>query len=190
MINNGVKKIYLFPIFFQITCKSNSKNNVQAQRKIMISELRKAKRFDDYLPIRIVAWNKASGRIVAGPFSGRIINISSTGACLLVTQVMDSSYHVFYSTRDDDALSLQLTITLPPDIKNFQISAQPMWLDRFQQDKIRAFKMGVDFLPDEQEEMDLLMEAMAKQQKQRQSWWLSHTLRAARALSVYLFSGR
>ncbi len=157
----------------------------------MISELRKAKRFDDYIPIRIIARHELSGKKVAGPFSGRIINVSATGACLLMTQVMDKSYHVFYSTRDDDSLALQLSITLPPDIKNFKISAQPKWLDRFQQDKIRAFKMGVDFLGDHgKEEMELLMDALAKQQKKRHGWWASHTFGMTRAITVHLFSGR
>jgi len=60
----------------------------------MISELRQAKRITDYLPIGVTAKNGKTGTMIAGPFSGRIINISSTGACLLMSQVMINNYHV------------------------------------------------------------------------------------------------
>ena len=151
----------------------------------MISELRIAKRLVDYLPIRLTAQHGVSGKTVAGPFSSRIIDISTTGACLLVTQVMIGSYHIFHSTRENDSLFLQLTFNLPPDIMNFNIAARPVWMDVFRQDEIRAFKMGVEFMtnPDGQQ-MKQLMSALSRQQKKRAAWWASNTHRMAKSVTV------
>ncbi len=141
----------------------------------MITELRVAKRHIDYLPIRVTAKNGVSGKTVAGPLSGRIIDISTTGACLLMTQVMSSSYHIFHSTREDDSFFLELLINLPPDITDLALAARPIWMNLYHQDEIRAFKMGVEFLANpEGKQVKQLMSALARQQKKRAAWWSSN----------------
>ena len=143
----------------------------------MITELRRSKRITDYLPILVNAKNGATGRRLAGPFSGRIIDISEHGACLLMSQVMQNSYHVFHSTREDERRILQLTINVPPENEPFTITAQPVWLDLFRRDKIRAFKMGIEFLVSPGgKQIKYLKKAMEQQQKKRGAWWNSHTI--------------
>ncbi len=143
----------------------------------MITELRRSKRITDYLPILVNAKNKTTGQRLAGPFSGRIIDISEHGACLLMTQVMQNAYHVFHSTREDDFRVLQLTINVPPENIPFSITAHPIWLDLFRRDKIRAFKMGIEFLTSPgDEQIKHLRKAMEQQQKKRGDWWNSHTI--------------
>ena len=143
----------------------------------MITELRRSRRITDYLPILVNAKNASTGTRLAGPFSGRIIDISAHGACLLMSQVMHDSYHVFHSTREDDARILQLSINVPPENTTFTITAHPVWLNLFRQDQIRAFKMGIEFLSNpEDEQLIKLKKAMQVQQKTRSSWWTSHTL--------------
>ena len=157
----------------------------------MITELRASKRYIDYLPIRVTAKDGVSGKIMAGPLSGRIIDVSTSGACLLMTQIMSNSYHIFHSTRENDSLSLQLQINLSPDIIDCTISARPIWLNLFRQDEIRAFKMGVEFLTNpEGKQIKQLMTAMARQQKKRANWWTSQTIRRAKTLNFSLFTGR
>jgi hypothetical protein len=109
-----------------------------------------------------------------------------------MTQVMIDKFHVFHSTREDDSLFLQLRVDLPPDIRDFTISARPVWMNLFRQDTIRAFKMGVEFLTNpEGQQMKQLMKAMARQQKKRAAWWAKHSQGKARAVSVVsLFSAR
>jgi len=153
----------------------------------MISELRKAKRAVDYLPIGLAALNGISGETMAGPFSSRIIDISTTGACLLMTQVMLDGYHIFHSTREDDSLFLQLTFNLPPDITDVNIAARPVWMDLFRQDEIRAFKMGVEFMTNpEGKQMKQLMTALARKQKKRAAWWSSNAHRMVKVFNVSL----
>ncbi|RUM35428.1 MAG: hypothetical protein DSY50_04745 [Desulfobulbus sp.] len=150
----------------------------------MISELRFAKRHIDYLPIGVTAKDASSGKTLAGPFSGRIIDISITGACLLMTQVLSNQYHVFYSTRESESLFLQLEINLPPDIKDLAIPAQPIWMNLYQQDEVRAYKMGVEFMANpEGERIKQLMTALAKQQKKRAAWWVSNSKRMIKAIT-------
>jgi hypothetical protein len=150
----------------------------------MISELRIAKRHIDYLPIGVTAKDGVSGKTIAGPLSGRIIDISATGACLLMTQVMSRSFHIFHSTREDDSLFLQLVINLPPDITGLNIPARPIWMNLYRQDKIRAFKMGVEFMANpEGKQIKQLMSALARQQKNRAAWWSTNSQRMSRALS-------
>lgn len=139
----------------------------------MITDLRRSKREVDYLPILVHAVDGIQGEVLAGPFSSRIIDISSHGACLLMTQVMRDTFHVFHSTREKDSHQLQLSITIPPEVKNpIIITAIPVWLDLFRKNEISAFKMGVEFMVSpEGKQMKKLQKAMQLQQKKRGSWW-------------------
>jgi hypothetical protein len=140
----------------------------------MISELRRSKRYTDFLPISVSAMSGVSNSTIAGPFSGRIIDISRHGACLLMTQVLLRTYHVYHSTRDDDSSFLQLHINLPPNLNDFIIPARPVWLVPFDMEDIKAYRMGVDFMisPDG-EQMKKLEKVMMKKQKERDVLWTS-----------------
>jgi len=140
----------------------------------MITDLRRSKRYTDFLPISVSAISGMNKEVVAGPFSGRIIDISRHGACLLMTQVLLKTYHVYQSTKDSDSNSLQLNINIPPDLVDFTIPAMPVWLSPFDLDEIKAFRMGVEFLisPDG-EQMLRLESVMRKKQAQRDDLWSS-----------------
>ncbi len=148
----------------------------------MISELRIAKRHTEYLPIGVIAKKQSTGKSLAGPFSGRIIDISITGACLLMTQVFCDKFHVFHSTRENDALFLELVIDLPPDISDLTIPARPVWISLYQQKEIKAFKMGVEFMKNpEGQRIKQFMESLARQQKKRAQWWVSNSKNMVKA---------
>ena len=140
----------------------------------MNTDLRRSRRYNDFLPISVAAISGVNKEIFAGPFSGRIIDISRHGACLLMTQVLLKTYHVYHSTIENDSNSLQLNINIPPDLVNFAIPAMPVWLRPFNLDEIKAFRMGVDFLisPDG-EQMLRLENVMRKKQTQRDDLWNS-----------------
>ncbi len=137
----------------------------------MNTDLRRSKRDSVYLPIAVSAQDGISGGQLAGPFSGRIIDISLHGACLLMTQVMRGSYHVFHTTRENDSSLLLLHIDIPPEIVDLALPARPVWLDIFRQDQIRAFKMGVEFLtsPDG-EQMKRLQRIMQQYRRDPDMW--------------------
>ena len=141
----------------------------------MSVEQRKSERIIDYLPIEVHAVNENDGHLLAGPFSGSIIDISSYGACLLMTQVFHNGFHLFYSTRDTSDAVLQITINHQPDINNYILTAVPIWMDLFRQQEIRAFKMGIEFTGNpEVKQRKELQKALQKNQEQRAGWWMKH----------------
>lgn len=93
-----------------------------------------------------------------------------------MTQIIKNNFHVFYTTKEKPVRQLQLSMHIPPDDILFSIAARPVWMDIFQQDKIRAFKIGIEFIANPQEEqMMRLQKVIRVQQKQRAKWWLYHT---------------
>lgn len=112
----------------------------------MIKILRRSKRYDRFLPISVLAMDGEGNTTKAGPFPCRIINISRHGACLLMSQVMVNSYHLFHSTKENDTFFLQLTINVQPEIKDYKIPSRPVWMDIFEEGDIRAFRIGVEFM--------------------------------------------
>jgi len=108
-------------------------------------ELRRSHRYTDFLPISITVRKDVDLSQIAGPLSARIIDVSNHGACLLLTQIMIQSYHVFHSTREDESAVLALNITLPSYPDPIEILSRPVWLNSTKLDDIKVFKMGVDF---------------------------------------------
>jgi len=112
----------------------------------MSTELRRSPRYIDFLPISISVHREDEGTQIAGPFSARILDLSNHGSCLLLTQVMMQSFHIFHSTREDDLANLILHINIPGQPDTLEIPAQPIWLNATKLDDIKVFKMGVNFL--------------------------------------------
>lgn len=130
-------------------------------------DIRRSKREADFLPVSVTAQNGATGEMLAGPFSGKILDISPHGAKLLMTQVMFNSFHIFYSTKEDDSSHLTIRFDIPPDIVNFNIPARPIWIALMKHESFRAFKIGVEFLisPEGQQITELLEVMKIKQEK-------------------------
>ena len=109
-------------------------------------EQRRSNRYVDFLPISISVRRNDNGTLVAGPFSARILDLSNHGSCLLLTQVMMQSFHIFHSTREDDLIDLVLHINIPAQPDTIEIPAHPIWLNATKLDDIKVFKMGVNFI--------------------------------------------
>lgn len=99
-----------------------------------------------YLPIEITAQHAGTKKIKAGPLRGRLFDLSKNDACLLMSQIMDDTYHLFYSTQENKLLFLNIFFDLPPAFdEHFKVTAIPLWFNIFQQGQIRNFIMGVEF---------------------------------------------
>lgn len=108
-------------------------------------ELRRSTRYTDFLPIGVTALKSDDHSRIAGPLSARIVDISNHGACLMLTQVMDHSFHIFHSTREDESFVLALKITNPALPDTVEILSLPIWMNSTKMDDIKVFKMGVEF---------------------------------------------
>ena len=111
----------------------------------MKPELRRSPRYADFIPITVSVVNEGNDTALTGPFSARIVDVSIHGACLLLTQVMMQSFHIFHSTREDDTSILKLHIRFSQGSDSMDLSARPVWLDSVKMEDIKVFKMGVDF---------------------------------------------
>ena len=97
-------------------------------------------------PVEITAQHAGTGKVLAGPLKGSLFDLSKSGACLLLNEIMDHNYHLFYSTQEDSLrfLNIFLGHTASPD-EDFKIRALPRWFNILQQGQLRNFILGVEF---------------------------------------------
>lgn len=142
----------------------------------MSTDSRRSPRLIDYLPLEVRVIRAIDHHSLAGPFAGRIIDISIHGACLLMTQVLQQHVHVFHTPLTTDGLVLQLAIDLETEQTHHLLTARPVWLSAVRQREVLAFKMGVEFAIDpDKEQMRELRQALHTNQQQRAAWWQRHS---------------
>ncbi|GAB4343996.1 MAG: hypothetical protein Kow0089_20200 [Desulfobulbaceae bacterium] len=112
----------------------------------MNMEMRRSRRHNDFIAISVEARSNAGKERLAGPFAGRIINISKYGACLLMSLGVLESYDVYRSTCRNNSRHLEIQGPFPSGTTTFTLHGRPVWMDPFMLDDLRAFKMGVEFL--------------------------------------------
>jgi len=112
----------------------------------MNSDLRRSKRYDDFIAVKVLAKNGVNGKSETAPFSGRIINISRHGACLLMPLSALKSYEVYSKTYRNDSTYLEIKGGFQNPNSQFVLSARPVWTDPFILGDMHAFKMGVAFM--------------------------------------------
>ena len=129
----------------------------------MISELRRSRRYNDFLPVTVIAVNGIKAAIESVPFSARVINISRHGACLLMSRVMAKQYHIFETTRENDSFFLKLKRVVAQNRQSFTVPARPIWMKAFDLDDIHVFRLGIEFIinPDGAQ-MDGIMETVSR----------------------------
>lgn len=75
-----------------------------------------------------------------------------------MSQVAANSFHMFHSTNESETMCLQLTINIQPEVMNCKIPGQPVWMDIFREGDLRAFKIGVEFIRDADDDEMLHLE--------------------------------
>ncbi len=111
----------------------------------MLKNLRRLTRKNLFLPVTISVENVATGAVLTDSFTGHITNLTKHGACLFMDKIMAGNFHLVHSTKENDSLALQLTITVPHEGGHHTITASPLWFDIFQDKERRGFKIGIEF---------------------------------------------
>lgn len=125
----------------------------------MNSDLRRSKRYNDFLPVWVITQNGISGEKDAGPFSGRVVNISRHGACLLLPLADLDSYEIYRKASRNDSSHIVIKGTYHAEMREWQITARPVWMDPVVEHGVRAYMMGVEFMTSPYgEQMDTLLE--------------------------------
>ncbi len=66
---------------------------------------------------------------------------------------------------------LQLAIDLPPSLKQATITARPVWINLFRHKKVCAYKIGIIFVNDPQEDLiEEIKKAMEQTSDERKVW--------------------
>ena len=111
----------------------------------MSADQRQSQRISEFMPVSVFIRN-AGNEVLAGPFSGRIIDLSRNGAGLLLSRVQSETWHVYHSLSEDSFLSLHLIINQPEQGLTLTLDARPVWLNTFEHDELQERVMGVAFL--------------------------------------------
>lgn len=128
----------------------------------MTIDLRRAKRYEDFIAVTVLAGDPLDENRQTNAYNGRLINISLSGACLLLPNNGDGPADWYRSACKKDFNNLQLEIqgSLPPEIKSFSLIGKPIWMAPFVMDDIYAFKMGIAF--DSQNDFEQSQEIIQK----------------------------
>ena len=127
----------------------------------MNSDLRRAKRYHDFIQVFVTAPYAMNSIRATSTFSGRIINISRYGGCLLMPFGVLDPYKVHNAGVRDTSPFLEIQGSVSLENGHFKLSARPVWTDPIIMDDLRAFKIGVEFLVNpEGEQMNSIIESI------------------------------
>ena len=148
---------------------------------MLFTESRRSKRYIALLPVSVNAVDM-KGKHVAGPWSGRIIDLSRHGASLFLTRVMDGPYHICFSVQENKEHLLRIVVSqstpgttdtnpvsspkpvVTEDGKEIVLMARPVWMNSYDHEDLVAFRMGVEFIDQpSRKEMSVLKKAMKNQ---------------------------
>jgi len=121
----------------------------------MKDEARRSTRYPDFVPVSVFVLQKGENKVLAGPYPGTIIDICSYGACLLMSRVIRDTFHVFHSTRKNKSAYLQVKIESHPLLAGKRVYARPVWLNTFQREDFQERMIGIEFLADTTEKLEL-----------------------------------
>lgn len=115
----------------------------------MSTEARRSIRYEEFLAVSVLVGDYAAKGETAVQHSGRLINISRHGACLIIPGRVDSV------PDETNRVGGQVTIqgSLNPEIPYFSLDGQAVWTTSFTIDNIQALKIGVEFLSEEASRM-------------------------------------
>lgn len=114
-------------------------------------------RIETSLPTLVQLQETSSGQPLSPKASATIVNFSTNGACLIVSQLIVDKQHLFYDTLDSDSCNLLLrTGETDKDSKTFTIGARSVWMDSCDFNGKPAFKIGVLFLKQQKELFTLI----------------------------------
>lgn len=93
---------------------------------------------------------KNSHNTLEGEIRAIVLNLSSNGACLLVSELFLHRNHIFFTTLGEGTHTLLFSQPFPAghaeDRQPLPISARSIWMDRYPHDPAPNFVMGIEFL--------------------------------------------
>jgi hypothetical protein len=136
-------------------------------------EKRREGRFACDLSVTVQLREGSNGPVLAGPAPGRLHDISSYGASLIVPQIRFGKHHLFYSSRDQLPDQLLFIDVSAPDDETLSIPVRPIGFDRVLCDETMPFQIGVEFIGNSDAQVARLLTLVRERRGGRKSWWLN-----------------
>lgn len=102
-------------------------------------------RIETNLTVRLRLQEISTEHLHPGSVNATIVNISKSGACLLIEQLLINGKHLFFTTLNSTHIMTLQSTDNTEKIKKFNVSAQSIWMDSLKRDNHLYFKVGIRF---------------------------------------------
>jgi hypothetical protein len=111
----------------------------------MVSFLPRDTRIQCALPVWLSLQKKSSRQLLPGRAAATMINISKSGACLIVPKLFIAGEHLFFTTLSSTHNLLLQSQNSDERFKEFNISARSVWMDSCEYLNQPTFMLGICF---------------------------------------------
>ena len=111
----------------------------------MFSFAFRAPRIETNIPVFLRLQENGTEHLHPGSVSATMVDISKSGACLLIPKLLINGKHLFFATLNSTHVMILQSEENTGKIKKFNISAQSVWLDSYKHDNRMCFQVGVCF---------------------------------------------
>lgn len=112
-------------------------------------DTRKSARMKEFVPVQVFICGPENDRTETGPFPGTILDISSKGACLLMSRMRIGTGHVYHTPKNTEGVFLRVQVETLPKITP-GMCARPVWTDVFESAEFGERLIGIEFLQQQQ----------------------------------------
>ncbi len=97
------------------------------------------------LPIDVFLQNKTTGKISSQYAKGTLVNLSKTGASVIIAKVLLDGSHIFFTAQKHAENNLYLTgFSIDNEVND--VAATTVWMDGCTYNQRPSFKIGIKFL--------------------------------------------
>ena len=114
-------------------------------RKYFASERRRQSRTPIPIDVEFYVWNEVAEKPLTGKAPGRIINLSSKGACLRTNTVRIESHHLVIDSLEGER-PLMLEFPLSSEGTTCTLKSQILWYNRIGSEDKFKFEYGIRFI--------------------------------------------
>lgn len=111
----------------------------------MVSFAFRDPRIDTHIPVVLRIQENGTKQLHPGSVSATIVNISKSGACLVLPKLLINGKHLFFTTLNSTHTLLLQYKENTEKIKICDIFAQSVWMDSYKDDNRLCFKIGICF---------------------------------------------
>ena len=121
-------------------------HSIMGWRKYFSLERRRQFRPSVAINVEFYIWNEVAGKPLTAKAAGRIINISSKGACLKTNTARIGSHHLVINNNLEGKTPLILEFPLSPEGTACSLKSQILWFNRNGAEDDLKFELAVQFI--------------------------------------------